>query len=178
MSYRLGNSVAFAQKIYRPLMTQIEVPKNSCGNRPPRLPLTTQLAKFLWRGSARHLFHSFNGNGERQIAGGPNIRATHRHHKVDICRPRADTFDPHQLRFGFRIIKEIQFRQIQVSLPDRLSKMTSIQGFLAAKPNHLQFGIREFHEAFGREWLRDRHQPIKGGPRRCQRHLLFENNMD
>lgn len=56
--------------------------------------------------------------------------------------------------------------------------MTPIQCFLAAKADHFQLGISEFHEALGSQWLRGRHKSIKGSSRRCQRHLLFENNMD
>jgi hypothetical protein len=123
------------------------VPENAGGDGAPRFPRGAHFFEFFGRRAFAKAFHFLDGDGERQITDGPDVRTAQSAHEVDIGGPCADAFQFHQLFAGVTILKFVQFVQREPVLLEGFGEEAGVESFLATETHGAEFDVGQFQES-------------------------------
>ena len=159
-------------------LAKVSMPKKTSRDGPPGTPWRAERFQLFRRGTLAKLLHFLHCCGECEITRGPDVRPPKGTQEINVGSPLADAFEGDE-HFARGIVVEIvQVVQVEVVARERFREQARVQRFLAAKADAQQFHVVQPQESSGSERLHGRFQSLERGARRCQGHLLFEDDVD
>jgi len=123
------------------------------------------------------VFGALHGQRQRQVAGGEDVRAQQRHQQVNVRAPCAQPLERGDALAHIVVFQVRQVMRVEAPLPDGLRQPARVAGLLTAEADGFELCVIEGEERLRGHITQDGLQAGKGGARRGQRDLLFEDDV-